>query len=107
MSIGKSAIKRVENNGYSKVQTSAPDMQNSHVIAAPAEEVMEKIVAPIEKKTAAVKKTPASTTTSKTTSKTAVKKPAVAKKSPQKTPVKQKNGFVTCLLGEELPYYLL
>ena len=40
MSIGKSAIKRVENNGYSKVKTTAPDMENSNVIANPSEEVM-------------------------------------------------------------------
>ena len=83
MSIGKSAIKRVENNGYSKVETHAPEMQNS-VIAQPAEQVVETMVAPVEKKTAAPKKTV------------------------RKTPApKKKNGFVTCLLGEELPYYLL
>ena len=84
MSIGKSAIKRVENNGYSKVQTDAPDMQNSHVIAAPAEEVTEKLIAPIEQKKAAPKKT--------------------AKKA---CAPKRNNGFVTCVLGEDLPYYLL
>ncbi len=84
MSIGKNAMKRVENNGYSKVKTDAPDMQNSHVIAAPAQEVTEKLIAPIENATATVKKT--------------VKKQCKAKK---------KNGFITCLLGEELPYYLL
>ena len=99
MSIGKSAIKRVENNGYSKVQTSAPDMQNSHVIAAPAEEVVEKLVAPIEKKAAVAKKTLAT--------KTATKKPAVEKRTVKKATLDQKNGFITCLLGEELPYYLL
>ena len=33
MPIGKNAIKRVENNGYSNVQTSAPDMENSVVLA--------------------------------------------------------------------------
>ena len=31
MPIGKSALKRVENNGYSAVKTSAPDMENSTV----------------------------------------------------------------------------
>lgn len=36
MPIGKNAIKRVENNGYSNVETSAPDMENS-VVAVPAE----------------------------------------------------------------------
>lgn len=34
MPIGKNAIKRVENGGYSKVQTSAPDMENSSVVEA-------------------------------------------------------------------------
>ena len=52
MPIGKNAIKRVENNGYSKVKTSAPDMENSHVIAAPDPQVTEKLIAPVEKKTA-------------------------------------------------------
>ena len=49
MSIGKSAIKRVVNNGYSSVSTSAPDMENSSVIASPSSEVVEKLIAPIEK----------------------------------------------------------
>ena len=52
MPIGKNAIKRVENNGYSKVKTEAPDMQNSNVIAAPDAQVMEKIVEPTVEKTA-------------------------------------------------------
>lgn len=83
MSIGKNAIKRVENNGYSKVKTDAPDMQNSAVIASPAEEVTEKLIAPIEAKTTASKKTS--------------KKASVTKK---------KNGFIAFSIGEELPYYL-
>ena len=87
MSIGKNAIKRVENNGYSKVKTDAPDMQNSHVIAAPAEEVTEKLIAPIEAKNTATKKV------AKRTS----KKPCAPKK---------KNGFIAFSIGEELPYYL-
>ena len=37
MPIGKNAIKRVSNGGYSNVQTSAPDMENSTI--AKAEEV--------------------------------------------------------------------
>ena len=32
MPIGKNAIKRISNNGYSNVQTNAPDMENSEVI---------------------------------------------------------------------------
>ena len=31
MPIGKNSLKRVTNNGYSKVRTSAPDMENSEV----------------------------------------------------------------------------
>lgn len=87
MSIGKNAIKRVENNGYSKVKTDAPDMQNSHVIAAPAEEVTEKLIAPIEAKNTATKKA----------TKRRSKKPCTPKK---------KNGFIAFSIGEELPYYL-
>ncbi len=55
MSIGKNAIKRVENNGYSHVETHAPDMENSVVEPDPPEkELPEKK----EKKTVR-KKTPA------------------------------------------------
>ena len=87
MSIGKSAIKRVENSGYSKVKTQAPDMQNSNVIAAPAQEVTEKLIAPIEKKTAS----------KQTVTKKTVKKTCAPKKS---------SGFITFSIGDELPYYL-
>ena len=63
MPIGKNAINRVKNNGYSKVETSAPDMENS-VIANPDSQVVEKMVKPVEEKTAA-KKAPAKKTTAK------------------------------------------
>ena len=86
MSIGKSALKRVENNGYSNVKTTAPDMENSHVIANPTEEVMEKLVAPVEKKTAA--------------------KRTSAKKTPKCVKC-EKDGFKRVELGTEMPYYLL
>ena len=87
MSIGKSAIKRVENSGYSKVKTQAPDMQNSNVIAAPAQEVTEKLIAPIEKRT-----------TSKQT--------AAKKTSTKACATKKNSGFIAFSIGEELPYYL-
>lgn len=90
MSIGKNAIKRVENNGYSKVKAEAPDMQNSHVIAAPAEEVVEKLITPVEQKTVANKKC--------AKKRTSTKKQAKAKGS---------DGFVSFAFGEDLPYYLL
>ena len=82
MSIGKNAIKRVENNGYSQVKTGAPDMQNSTVIAKADEQVL-----------AMVEKTPAKKTTAK------------KKAAPKKT--EQKQGFIRFGFGEELPYYLL
>ena len=96
MAIGKNAIKRVENNGYSKVQTSAPDMEHSHVIANPDKQVTEVLVAPVEEKTA--KKT--------ATKKTTAKKPA-AKKAPAKKTEAKKDGFVRVEVGEKMPYYLL
>ena len=37
MPVGKNALKRVSNNGYSKVNTSAPDMEHS-VVADPVAE---------------------------------------------------------------------
>ena len=101
MPIGKNAIKRVENNGYSKVKTTAPDMENSHVIAAPDPQVTEKLIAPVEK---AVKKAaPATKKTS--TGKSSAKKP-VAKKAVNK-PVETKDGFARVELGGAMPYYLL
>ena len=90
MPIGKNAIKRVENNGYSNVKTEAPDMQNSHVIAAPDAQVMEKMVAPVE---TATKKTPA--------------KKSTAKKAPAKKPACKKTGFERVSFGQDMPYYLL
>jgi hypothetical protein len=93
MPIGKNAIKRVENNGYSKVKTSAPDMENSNVIANPDPQTIEKMVAPVEK---AAKKP-------------AAKKPAAKKtapKAPKAKPV-EKDGFIRVEVGSAMPYYLL
>lgn len=92
MPIGKNAIKRVENNGYSKVETNAPDMEHS-VIANPDPQVIEKLIAPVEKP--AKKRAPAK-------KKTAVKKPANCAKKPC-----EKDGFVRVEVGGEMPYYLL
>ena len=98
MPIGKNAIKRVENNGYSKVKTEAPDMENSNVIAKPDEQVVEKLIAPVEKATAkkTAAKKPAATT-----------KKAPAKKPAEKKAVPAKNGFERVSFGEDMPYYLL
>ena len=96
MPIGKNAIKRVENNGYSKVKTSAPDMENSNVLANPDPQVIEKLVAPVEA-VAEEKAAPA--------------KKCAAKKTPAKKPVAKKpaakEGFARVEVGAEMPYYLL
>ncbi len=114
MPIGKNAIKRVENNGYSKVETAAPDMENSTVIANLDPQVTEKMVAPVEKKTRA-KKTPAkkAETLVETAPVPPVEAPEV--KTEKKAPAKRKcakkapakEGFVRVEVGEKMPYYLL
>ncbi|MBQ3234759.1 MAG: hypothetical protein IJA97_01200 [Clostridia bacterium] len=131
MSIGKNAIKRVENNGYSKVKTEAPDMINSTVIGATDPQVINMIEKSVEKKPVA-KATTAKKTTSTAKKATSskpvaqkveeVKKPAPATKAeevksepnkPVKTvkkapikPIKSENGK-TYKCGDELPVYLL
>ena len=136
MPIGKNAIKRVENNGYSKVKTSAPDMENSHVIASPDKQVVEKLIAPVEKATAekaCAAKKPATTAKKtavkaetkpateapvketakapvKTTKKAATGSSSAKKATTQKTankPAESKDGFVRVELGKGMPYYLL
>lgn len=92
MPIGKNAVKRVENNGYSKVQSTAPDMENSHVIANLDKQVMDTMVKPVEEATEA-----------KTTKKGACKKTSAKKTCTKKACVK--NGKVS--LGVDMPYYLL
>ena len=111
MPIGKNAIKRVENNGYSKVKTAAPDMENSTVIANISKEVVDKMVKPVEEKAkakTAAKKTEVKTEEKKTATKTATKKPTAKKPAVKKTEVKaEKNGFERVSVGGDMPYYLL
>ena len=107
MPIGKNAIKRVTNNGYSKVQTDAPDMENSEVVSA-------KIEAPEEKKIAPKKSAPKKTSAKKPAPKKSMEKEPdlspvktaekLTKKS-EEAPKRQGDGYIN--LGGELPYYLL
>lgn len=133
MSIGKNAIKRVENNGYSKVKTEAPDMVNSTVIGATDKQVIDMIEKQVAKNTtkkvAQTKSpTPKASTPKKATQKPAVKvtkltpptavvdenlpkieKPIEEVKTPVKTAKKKaenENGK-TYAFGQELPVYLL
>ena len=91
MPIGKNAIKRVENNGYSNVASSAPDMENS-IVAEPAKRrrgrpVKEK---PVKEETAAASPTV-----------------GAPKRRTAKAAKNEKNGFERVELGGEMPYWLL
>lgn len=86
MPIGENAIKRAANNGYSKVKTTAPDMENS-VIAEPE----------------TIKKAPVKS--AKTTTKRAVKNSVIA--APAIDAKKIAGNFVTYKIGDDLPEYLL
>ena len=96
MSIGKSSIKRAANNVYSKVKTTAPDMENSVVVeeTAPVEPVAEAPVEPVKAEKAPVK-----------AKKPAAKKPATKKACAPKSAEKVAEKAVR--LGDDMPYYLL
>ena len=128
MPIGKNAIKRVANNGYSSVKSDAPDMENSVVVEekSPVEEKK-----PTAKKTApkpapkkkAEPKTEAKPKTAPKPKTTAAKKPAPKKSmetEPELSPVKtaekvvkkpaeeskqEDNGYIN--IGGVLPVHLL
>ena len=105
MPIGKNAINRVKNNGYSNVETSAPDMENS-VIANPDPQTVEKMIKPVEEKTA--KKAPAKKAPAKKTETAPAQAPKKA--STKKAPVKKAteiDGFKRVEVGGDMPYYLL
>lgn len=95
MPVGKNALKRVTNNGYSKVAASAPDMENSEIMTVDtAKEAAKEIyVKTAPKKNAAPKE-----------KKAPVKKPE-AKKVEKKD--NRPDGFVRYGLGSDLPEYLL
>jgi hypothetical protein len=92
MPVGKNALKRVTNNGYSKVAVSAPDMEHSEVVKT------EKAT----KKEESIKIEAKKNTTPK------IKKPAtpkpVAKKADE---AKRPDGFARFELGSDLPVHLL
>ncbi len=113
MPIGKNALKRVENNGYSNVETSAPDMEHS-VIANLDPQVAEKLIAPVEEKTnatvAPVKPKRKYTRKAKAPAPVEEKVEAPAKpkrKYTKKAKAPEKNGFERVEVGAQMPYYLL
>lgn len=99
MPIGKNALKRVTNNGYSAVKATAPDMENSVIVTeapateAPAPEVKELTTV------ATVKAAPKKNTAPKTKKATQKPKTEGAAARP--------DGFVRFGLGQDLPEYLL
>ncbi len=104
MPVGKNALKRVSNNGYSKVNTSAPDMEHS-VVAEPEIEVKPEVKEE-PKKVASAKAEPKKNTTPKE-KKPAVKKPAVKKAESEAKTDTHPDGFLRYVLGSELPVHLL
>ena len=99
MPLGRDSIKRVKNNGYSRVTTSAPDMENSSivepidlsvvVVEVPNVEAEQKAAEPAQKKkTAPKKKAEPKKTADK--DEPAKKKPLQKKKSEPKPAAKTK-----------------
>jgi len=97
MPIGKNALKRVTNNGYSKVVTEAPDMENSTHVTEDTAKIIEEKTA--EKPVKQERKTP--------------EKKSVAKKAEKSTKAAEgdtstrPDGFVHVSIGAELPIHLL
>ena len=106
MPIGKNSIKRVKNGGYSNVKTTAPDMENSTVIANPSPEVVEKMISSPKAK----RKAPAAKSTKKEAAekKTGVKTATASKGSAKSVKAaEERDGFIRISLGCDLPEYLL
>ena len=97
MPVGKNSLKRVTNNGYSKVEAKAPDMENSEIVTPvePKEEVKAEV------KTVEAKTAPKKNTAPKT------KKPATPKPKVEKAEPTRPNGFARFGLGQDLPVHLL
>lgn len=89
MPVGKNSLKRVSNNGYSKVATAAPDMEHSTV-----EEIKKEDKKPVE----AAPKKKASVKTSA--------EPKI-KAFPKKEETSRPDGFIKISFGDELPVHLL
>ena len=120
MPIGKNAIKRVANNGYSNVKTTAPDMENSEVVSEKAKSAPKKSAPKSSAPKASTAKKPS--TAPKATPKKAPTKVAPKKSlemEPELSPVKvaekvvkkptkaKKQTIAHICIGDDLPIYLL
>ena len=114
MPIGKNAIKRVSNSGYSNVQTSAPDMENSTVAKAEEAPKVEapKVEEPVKAVEAPAKEAPKKTAKAPAPKKSMEREPelspvATLKKATKKAKPTQNRVCSYFAIGEELPIYLL
>ena len=119
MPIGKNALKRVSNNGYSALKSAAPDMENSEVVvkteqeqpknkptsakSAPKTKIAKPEEKPAAKKSAPLKK---ADDAKKAPAKVKAEKP-VATKVPKVEETAHPDGFIRTALGDEMPVYLL
>ena len=113
MPIGKNALKRVSNNGYSALKSAAPDMENSEVVvkteqeppkkkptsanSAPKAKTAKSEKKPVEKKSEPEKKAPANVKAEK----------PVEAKATKTEEVSHPDGFIRTALGDDMPVYLL
>ena len=106
MPIGKNSIKRAVNNGYSKVKTTAPDMENSVVVEEkPAVKKASAPKAPAKKPATKKAVAPKKAETAK---KVVTVKKAVAPKVATPKVVAPKTAEIKKYqIGEALPIYLL
>ena len=118
MPIGKNSIKRVANNGYSKVASSSPDMENSEIVTKKAKSESTKATKPAAKTTATkpAAKTAAATKKAETKPAPVAKKPAPTQKKPTQskkaaevkpTTVEKPETTSYINVGGTLPIYLL
>lgn len=119
MPIGKNALKRVSNNGYSNVKATVPDMENSEIIEAKSEIAEAKpeekeSVMPVEKSESVKKAEPKAKSESKPAEKpasvkkkTASKKADTAKEDKPTEDFTRPDGFVKISFGMDMPVYLL
>ena len=115
MPIGKNSIKRVANNGYSNVKTSAPDMENSTVPAeAPSASpsAAPKKTAPKKAGASAAKTGAKKTAGARSTVKAAASSaPSTGKKSVKPVPVSNNDKTLESKpyfnIGDDIPVYLL
>lgn len=93
MPIGKNSLKRVTNNGYSSVKTTAPDMENSTIVGVANPEATAAEKKPTATKAApktAAKKATATKTDAITATKPATKKAAPKAAKPEATATEKK-----------------